>query len=271
MPSITRRAGGQRRSAAVLVAALAAALSTVATATATATVSSADQKQLVPAYFHPGNGSWALMCDDMSAHGPGHVAVMNPNSGPGTAVDPHYGEAVAFCQTRGQKVIGYVHTSYGRRTLTAVKADINRYYSFYPAIDGIFLDEMSNDRATERYYRNLYRYVKSKSARNLVVGNPGAPAATSWQLSVPVADTVIVFEGTGESYAAWTPPTWTAERPATAIAHLVHSAAGGAPVPGEHCEKSQSANAGLVYVTDDVLDNPWDVLPPYWSEMLSAC
>ena len=173
MPSITRRAGEQRRLAAVLVAALAAALSTVATATAT--VSPAEQRQLVPAYFHPWDGSWALMCDAMTAHGSAHVAVMNPNSGPGTTVDQHYGEAVAFCQRQGQKVIGYVHTSYGRRTLTAVKNDINRYYSFYPAIDGIFLDEMSNDRTTERYYQKLYRYVKSKSARNLVVGNPGPP------------------------------------------------------------------------------------------------
>ena len=82
---------------------------------------------------------------------------------------------------------------------------------------------------------------------------------------------MIVFEGTGESYAAWAPPAWTAERSSTAIAHLVHSAPGGATVPGEHCQKSQRANAGLVYVTDDVLDNPWDVLPGYWSEMLSVC
>jgi hypothetical protein len=30
-------------------------------------------------------------------------------------------------------------------------------------------------------------------------------------------------------------------------------------------------NAGYMFVTDDVLPNPWDTLPAYWTSFVSAC
>jgi hypothetical protein len=39
------------------------------------------------------------------------------------------------------------------------------------------------------------------------------------------------------------------------------------------CSRSQSLNAGSMYVTDDTLPKPWDTLPSatYWSREISAC
>ena len=195
----------------------------------------------------------------------GSIAVMNPNSGPGSEVEQVYTEAISYCQhwLRNQRVIGYVYTDYTNRRLNDVIADINTYYQQYPDLDGIFVDEMANDpdgiiaaggMTVKTYYGRIYRHVRLKGTRDnpqVVVGNPGRAASTAWQLDAPVADKVVVFEGFQERYATWTPPAWVHARPASRIVQLVHSA----PAAKRHqsCQLSRARNAGFVYVTDDVL------------------
>ena len=140
----------------------------------------------------------------LNVAGGASTVVMNPNSGPGTAPIPDYQRVIDYCHARGQHVIAYVHTSYGGRTAAAVKADIDTSYAFYPGIDGIFLDEMSNAASTRSYYQYLYAAIKAKPGVRDVVGNPGAAASTSWQLDTPVADEVVVFEGPAANYQRWT-------------------------------------------------------------------
>lgn len=235
-----------------------------------------NQHQLVPAYFYPDwwntPNNWTRMCDAMNRSGGASTAVMNPNSGPGAAVNPDYAQALAICHARGQRVIGYVHTSYGARALATVRGEIDAYYARYPGIDGVFLDEMSNDPATRLYYGALYRYVKTKPGVRFVVGNPGAAAASAWQLTTPAADAVNVFEGTAATYASWTPPSWVRGRVASTIANLVHATPGEAAMR-QVCTSSNAKNAGYMYVTDDVLPNPWDTLPAgtYWTSQIGAC
>jgi hypothetical protein len=252
------------------------ALVGVATAPAGAAWGTNNQHQLVPAYFYPDwwntTNNWFRMCDTMNMSGGGSTAVMNPNSGPGAAANPDYGQALARCHARGQRVVGYVHTSYGARPPATVRAEIDAHYAFSPSIDGIFLDEMSTDPATRGYYQSLYAYIRSKPGVHEVVGNPGVAAATAWQLTTPVADIVVVFEGTAAQYAGWTPPGWVRTRVASQISNLVYS------TPGESamrqvCARSKTLNAGDMYVTDDVLPNPWDTLPAgtYWTNSVAAC
>jgi hypothetical protein len=254
----------------VTAAVLACGLTSVS---ASAAVTGGDQRALVPAYFYPDHwrtpNLWYSMCDGLERAAPGSITVMNPYNGPDTARNPDYQQVLTYCQSAGQKVIGYVHTSYGARSARAVKADIDAYYRYYPGIDGIFLDEMSNRASTQSYYRGLYRHVKGKG-RNLVVGNPGAAADTSWQLDTPVTDTVVVFEGSASAFASWTPPPWVLTQPPSRIAHLVHASPDAASMAAA-CLKSQQAGGGYAYVTDDQLPNPWDTLPTYWDEELGAC
>jgi hypothetical protein len=246
---------------------------------AAAAVLPADQHQLVPAYFHPVGGStpsnpWHVMCERMNAS----TAILNTNSGPGVARQPEYTEAIAFCHSKGQRVIGYVYTSYGARTLANVNADIDAYYRFYPGIDGIFLDEMSNCEtcrlqaggSVRTYYSRIYDYVKQKSLNlGTVVGNPGVAATSAWQLDTPVADVIVVFEGTQKSYASWKAPNWVKNRPPAKFSNLVYANTSGSRQAT--CAKSRSNNAGWIFVTDDVLPNPWDRLPTYWSSVSPLC
>jgi hypothetical protein len=235
----------------------------------------ANQHKLVPAYFYPdwwnAASHWYRMCDAMETTGGPSTAVMNPASGPGTAANPDYQRVIDYCHARGQRVLAYVHTSYGSRPAAAVRADVDATYAFYPAVDGIFFDEMSNSTSTRSHYRALYTHVRTKPGVHEVVGNPGAAASSAWQLQTPVADKVVVFEGSAASYQRWRPPSWVSGWIASRFVHLVHAAS--QPAMTQACARSKTLNAGSTYVTDDVLPNPWDTLPAagYWSQEISAC
>lgn len=226
-----------------------------------------DQRTLWPAYVYPdwwtGDASaWSRFADraHVGADRSGSVAVMNPASGPGATPSPDYTAAVNYTRSRGHRVVGYVHTSYGARPVEQVKAEVDAYYAWYP-VDGVFVDEMSTDPATQPYYRDLYAWVQGKRGQRLVVGNPGTAAATDWQVKPTsrVADGVVIFEGDQAAYSAWSPPAWVNGYPASVFGHLIHGATD-LPAAAAH---SKATNCGWRYITDDVLPNPWDTLA-YW-------
>ncbi len=238
---------------------------------------------LVPSYFYPtGNPNpWNVMCGDMSDAESGSIAIMNPSNGPGHKADPDYAAALAACHLDGQRVIGYVASKYTHRSIATLEEEINRYFSFYPAIDGIFVDNMAEEptaRASckgctmtvESYYSTLYNFVHDKATNITVVGNPGTPATTSWQLSTPAADAIVTFEGSSASYQSYAPPLWVLEEPSNKIANIVYAA----PVTalGSDCSTAADDNAGLLYVTDlDLKPNPYDALPSYWTTETATC
>src|SRR5262245_14170756 len=96
---------------------------------------------MVAAYFTPGP-KWDAM--NWAAARVPLIAIMNPNSGPGAGQSGSYVAALASLHASGGKVIGYVSSDYARRSLTDVKADIDKYLLWY-AVDGFFIDEMTND------------------------------------------------------------------------------------------------------------------------------
>jgi hypothetical protein len=275
LPGGSRLPRGGRATAALLVV-LAALLAGAAPARAQATWDTSNQHQMVPAYLYPdwwnpGNG-WYRMCDAMNVSGGPSTAIMNPSSGPGAAANADYQHVIDYCHARGQRVIGYVHSSYGARPLADVVADVDAMYAFYPAVDGIFVDEMSNEPSTLAYYRALRAHVQTKPGAHVVVGNPGTPADTAWQLEGLAADELVIFEGTAQDYLGWSAPAWTRAYPASRFTQLVHAAADTTSMLAA-CAHSKLQNAGSVYVTDDVMPNPWDTLPadPYWASQLVAC
>ena len=223
---------------------------------------------LVPAYFYPG-ADWTRMCATLPV---GAIAVMNPNSGPGTTTDGNYTTAVSACRARGVGVIGYVYTSYGARSTSAVRADVDAYFTRYP-VSGIFFDEASDASSTQAYYAGLYQYVHAKSAGPLtVVTNPGVAASTAWQLDGGTADIVNIFEGSPSSFSSWNPPAWVASRNPANLSAIIYGASSTSTMQSV-CSRASSLNLGWTYVTPDVLTNPFDILPPepYWTGELSAC
>ncbi|MBI2927630.1 MAG: spherulation-specific family 4 protein [Verrucomicrobia bacterium] len=221
---------------------------------------------LVPAYFDPARpGNWEAL--NQAAERVPLIAIMNPNDGPSSSVNPDYTRTVNALRSAGGRVIGYVHTSYTVRPLAEVKADIDRYHAFY-TIDGIFIDEMTNDSLAAHfaYYEALYRYTKAKRVSYLVVGNPGSRAAEGY-VTRPTVDVLVTFEN-NTGYPVYVPDPWTKAQPATTFSHLCYGVASAATMTS-NVELALARNVGYIYVTDDDGEERWDTLPAYWPAEVS--
>ena len=166
-------------------------------------------------------------------------------------------------------MIGYVYTKYGKRSLTAVEKAIAHYYSWYPAVQGIFLDEMAAvpSAKVETYYSQLSAYVHEKGG--YVVGNPGDTATTSWQLGA--VDQVVTFEGSAAAYAAYSPAPWVLGARAQQIANIIFAASETSQMEAD-CARAGEENAGSVYVTDLAeRPDPYATLPSYWAAETAGC
>jgi hypothetical protein len=255
-----------------LTLALSAALALVGPACVTAPLGVAEALaaplELIPAYFGP-EGSpdpWHTMCE---AAPTGSTVILNPDNGPVKKDARVYAEPMRFCEDYGQQVIGYVYTKYGKRSLATVEKAIAKYYSWYPTVEGIFLDEMAEVQTTkvEAYYKQLAAYVHQKGG--FVVGNPGDTAATSWQLGA--VDEVVTFEGPAAAYASYSPAPWVLAAPAKQIANIIFAAPEAMQMEAD-CVKAEDENTGSIYVTNlPEKPNPYEALPSYWATEAASC
>lgn len=216
----------------------------------------------IPAYFYP-NIAWTTSINSAPRV---NVMIMNPNSGPGLAQDPQYLRSVKAAQAVGIKVLGYVASAYGDQTIRPIQmiqSEINSYKKWY-GVDGIFVDEVASSSSFVPYYRRITNYIRGAKG-SFVMINPGMVPAASY---VSMADTTVVFEGSYASYLMWIMPRWLSNYPASKITHLVY-ATSATQMPNA-VKLGAARNAGELFVTDDVMSNPWDTLPSYWGIELST-
>ena len=112
---------------------------------------------IVPAYIYEGETAvYQRLIDSSSKLNENLIVIINPNNGPldnSSTITTYNGYINSFHNNKS-KVIGYVSTSYGSRSLSNVKTDIDLWISKY-SIDGIFLDETSNDSSNYSYYKEI--------------------------------------------------------------------------------------------------------------------
>jgi len=236
---------------------------------------------LVPAYFYPSAGSpWDAMAAGAQAYPSVSVtAILNPNNGVFTRANPEFTAAARSFVQSGGKLLGYVYTSYGSRSIIKVKGNIDKYLSLYGTgvVSGFFIDEMSSAPGRLAYYRQLFDYIKSKGATLRVVGNPGTVPDAAY---AAVADTLVTFENRQASFADYDPRAtggWLYQLANSRQNALVHDAANCAAMQASvRAAATARMNSGVIYVTDDTFDpdtqegNPWDTLPAYWTQLLGT-
>ncbi|MEW9898985.1 spherulation-specific family 4 protein [Chitinivorax sp. PXF-14] len=224
---------------------------------------------LVPAYFYPaaGDSNWPRLTQ--AAKKVPVVAILNPNSGPGSRLDTAYLSAVQSLRTAGGKVIGYIPTGYGKRSLSSVTAQIEKYLAWYP-VDGIFLDEMANQATSAKlnYYQAIYQYIKARNPALRVIGNPGINTAEIYA-SLPAADTLVVYESTGGAYPSYVQSAWNqaAAYTPSRFAELVYAATD----LNAAMSRAAKQKTGMLYVTNRGANgsDPWSGLPAYWDAEVS--
>lgn len=207
-------------------------------------------KILVPLYVYPGD-AWDSLCD--AASSVNIIAIINPNSGPLSTVDSTYSTYMTKLRDAGVEIIGYVHTSYGERSISDVLADVDTYVRNYPLVTGIFFDEAANDASQLSYYSQAYSYVMSQSGYDQVILNPGVQSDQGY---LDISTSIVIFEDYGSNLAGtefsnWVTCAQSADEKSgykyrfSGIAHTT-SASDQASILSTLAEKGM----GLVYVTD---------------------
>jgi hypothetical protein len=207
----------------------------------------------VPAYFRPGS-NWDVASRPGTAI---RYLVLNPASGPGTAVHTGYAAAVAEAQRAGIAVLGYVDTAHGRRDGALAIHEINRYRDWY-GVDGVFLDQSAATSEALAYYERLAAHVR-RGPGSVVALNPGV---YPWEHYADLADALVTYEGDFATYLNCSVPDWVEGYPRQCFWHLVYATS--RAQLGSALGLARKRRAGIVYVTDRRLDNPWDRLASYW-------
>ena len=243
------------------------------------------QRLLIPAYFAPCDGSGGCAWDEVVSATASHAysaighVVLNPDSGPGAACDAGYLNVSRRVRAADANmgVLGYVHTSYAKRALAEVTAEVDLFARCYapPLLTGIFVDEASSDCADLAYYEALAAHIRAAvgggggsggaDPASAVVLNPGAPSSECYLAKA--ADVLVTFEGRVAQYASFVPAAWHLANDASRFAHIVYNATHRGDEDDDlllAMRLSKAHNAGHVFVTSGDLPNPYGGLPePY--------
>lgn len=215
----------------------------------------------LPAYFDPNDtASWTRLVASGSAV---TLTVINPNSGPGTVADTLFNRRIAQLRSGGLRLLGYVHTNYGRRPAGQVLADIAAYRDWY-GISDVFFDEAASDPSHLPLYRGYAQQVRRSGG--LVALNPGTVPDRGYG---ELADVLLTFEGSAEQYRSIpAEPAWLTALPRAKVWHLVHSTR--PQDTGAVLALARKRGAGRIYITVRPLPQPWDGLPESWNDQVAA-
>jgi len=126
---------------------------------------------IIPLYFDP-NGSWDYLLEIHQQFPKVPIMViMNPDNGPGQNFSSDYLNWTQKMEGLGILVLGYIYTSYGNRSIDVVKNQTMEYLEWYH-VNGIFLDEVSDNASYGQYYENITDMCRSTGAE-YIAGNPG--------------------------------------------------------------------------------------------------
>jgi len=228
----------------------------------------------VPLYIWPGDGSaWAQVAAAGTAVSY-IVANAGDPGGPGPSADPTYTTAITSAHQAGQRVLGYVDTSFAARTLSAAQAEVDQWYSFYPQIDGIFLDQTPGEVASiATYYKPLSDQIRGKSGAHVVIINPGQPNFAEGYMAL--ADIAMSFENPygsasdGYGPGQYSAPAWMSKYSADRFWHVILEVAD-ATAMRSVLDLVRSRNAGHVYVTNYADPPAYARLPTYFTDEVVA-
>ena len=222
---------------------------------------------LVPAYIYPnkdGRKEWQRLID--VALKVDVVAVVNPDSGPGSACNADYADIIVKAGRNGVKLVGYVNTEYGKRSPADVKHEIDTWAAFYPQIAGFFLDQQSCETRFAAYYADLRTYARGRLRDALVITNPGSPCDQSF-FARRASDVTCVFANF-EGFGTFELPVGFKVYDASRFAALAYKVAD-AEAMRAMVKDAILKRIGYIYITDAAA-NHWERLPGYWEDEVEA-
>lgn len=205
---------------------------------------------LIPYYEHPSvrPAEWeAIIAAAPRLYG----VVLNPASGPGETPDPAFAEVAARLRDAGVRVLGYADTDYARRATADVVRDLARHRDWY-GTDGLFLDQVAAGREEFAYYQRLAAAAWGAGCGTLALNHGTAPHPSYAR----IADVLVTFEGTWETYTRPGPPRWRGGT-GVRLCHLVY----GVPPDADLARLARDRGATVHCAVPGVGDHPWGTLP----------
>ncbi|PLB48609.1 putative spherulin 4-like cell surface protein [Aspergillus steynii IBT 23096] len=165
---------------------------------------------MIPYYLYPEAGKWEPLENLHRVTSNPDVkftVIVNPDNGPSgstTLQDKNFLTQVPKLAAHSNvRLIGYVATGWGDRSISEVEADIKQYADWPSAsgnsafaVQGIFLDEGATaySEATVSFYEQAAALIKQSSGlgpENYVVANPGTPPDAAY---LKMVDSSVIFE-----------------------------------------------------------------------------
>jgi hypothetical protein len=218
-----------------------------------------------PNWYSPASYIW----DDIAAANATVpiTAIIDPNNGPdGGGPNSDYAQGVSDLAAGGVTMIGYVSTSYGTRSLSAIEADIDIWAAAWSGISGIFLDEESNNPSDLAFYQSIRSYIQTKPTLTKIIANPGTQTPESF-ISAPAADTTVLFEN-GSGWNNYAADSYVANYPRSHFASIFYNLGTESQMKSA-VDLAVQRNFGYVFATNDSGANPYDTLPSYWTSEVS--
>jgi hypothetical protein len=186
------------------------------------------------------------------------IAIINPDDGVGSKKDNFVAGKVSLLKSAGAKVGGYIATGYGSVSLTSVKAQMDKYTSWY-GVAGFFLDEMSDSTGKLSYYQSIKTYAASK--KQSIIGNPGTSAPSGYG---NVTDVLITYEDPySRGFKTYNQPSWTRNLAIGRTGAIVYSAA--ASNLTSIIDRAITQRYGWIYVTDKNEPDPFGSMASYFT------
>ena len=220
---------------------------------------------IIPAYIYPNDSIYNKLIESSSKLHENLIVILTPINGPDLSDGNEknkYLEYISLIQVNNSKIAGYVSTYYGGRSVDEVKSDIDMWISDY-SIDYIFLDETSAQASDYNYYAELETYIQNKGKKT--INNFGITLNTEYKglesIKIILEESAINVNSLINSvdYQNWT----NDESTYNSNAVLIHTA------NSNYIETIDDYKAYWIYITDDVLENPWDSLPSYYEEFIN--
>jgi hypothetical protein len=181
------------------------------------------------------------------------IAIINPRSGPNyNGPDAAYTTYMKKFKDAGIEMVGYVHTSWGARSIDTVNTEIGIYASKYPGVTGIFFDEAATEANQVSYYRTAYNTVLSKGFVHSIL-NPGTQPDQQY---VAISSNIVIFENYASELSRAGYSNWVKCAPTSAqksgykykFSAIIHTAAQSDMTA--LIQRTHTLGMGLIYITD---------------------
>lgn len=219
---------------------------------------------LIPASYEPSNGAWDQILAGAADIG---LLVANVDNGPGgggdtaATADAEWKARLDAAKQAGIKVLGYVPTEGGARTVDEMIGDMVGWASLYQ-VGGIYFADGPTEGDCETAFAN-YEAVATASEEMM----PDSVAMLDYngnacESYMPFMDVAGVFAGDATGFLAWEPQEWAKNYPPEKFSVAVHGVAE-ADVDAV-IDHARARNIRYMFITDDA----GNALPSYWESLL---